>query len=228
MGPAVHRRLVVRVAAGCRAERTWVSNRGPNRYARFFSHAFVHTRSLRTGQIDEVDDRLGASHGLLRDARLLVVLEPDRVVWISLGHGLHGEAVEGVTATALVVHLRRCVSSIHLAQFEQADTFVEVLHDHLAHVPHEELFALGVFDHLKRFVRRRELFVQQVEHLVVINLEVAALHDEYTLLPNLAHVYLLKELLKRVNQNSFILGEVQNWRVRPLQSWRIHTVVELC
>lgn len=57
-----------------------------------------------------------------------------------------------------------------------------------------------------------KLLVQQVKDLVVVNLEIAALHDEDAILTHLSLFNLLKEVLKTLNQNAFLAGRLLQQR----------------
>ena len=57
-----------------------------------------------------------------------------------------------MASTALVVHLCRCVASVHLTELEQAKALIKVLDDDFAQVAHHKLFSFGVFEDLERLM----------------------------------------------------------------------------
>ena len=101
-----------------------------------------------------------------------------------------------MTSTALVIHFSRGVAPVHLAELEQAQALVEVFHDDFTQVANDELLAFGVLEDLEGLVGRRKLLIQQVVDLIVVDLEVAALDNEYALLRSLTLLNLFKKLLQ--------------------------------
>ena len=65
-------------------------------------------------------------------------------------------------------------------------------------------------------MRRRELFIQEIVDLVVVDFEVAALDDHDAVLLFFPLVDLLEELLKAVDEDAFVLDALQYWRAASL------------
>ena len=101
--------------------------------------------------------------------------------------------------TAVMVHLRRGIAAVHLAQLQKAQALIQVLHNCFCEIPDVEVFPLRVLNDLERLVRRRELLIQEIVDLVVVDFEVAALDDHDAVLLLFPLVNLLEELLKAVD-----------------------------
>ena len=98
-----------------------------------------------------------------------------------------------------MVHLRRGVAPVQLAQLQQAQALIQVLHNRFSEIPDVEVFPLRILNDLECLVRRRELLIQEIVDLVVVDFEVAALDDDDAVLLLLPLVNLLEELLKAVD-----------------------------
>ena len=114
-----------------------------------------------------------------------------------------------MTPTAVMVHLCRGIAAVHLAQLQQAQALIQVLHNRFCEIPYVEVFPLRVLNDLESLVRRRELLIQEIIDLVVVDFEVAALDDHDAVLLLFPLVNLLEELLKAVDEDAFVLDALQ-------------------
>ena len=123
-----------------------------------------------------------------------------------------------MTPAAVMVHLCRGVATVHLTQLQQAQALIQVLHNRFCEIADVEVFPLRVLNDLESLVRRRELFIQEIVDLVVVDFEVAALDDDDAVLLLFHLVNLLEELLKAVDEDAFVLDALQYRRAAPLAS----------
>ena len=116
-----------------------------------------------------------------------------------------------MAATALMIHLRSSIASIDFSTLKELKTLVEILNDAFIEILHEEFFPLWVLNHRESIMIGHEILVEQVVNLVVINLKVAALNDEDSVLLLLSFVNLFKQMLKTVDQDAFVFDSVKLW-----------------
>ena len=116
-----------------------------------------------------------------------------------------------MTATALMIHLRSSIASIDFSTLKELETLVEILNNPFVKILYKEFFSFWVLNYRQSIMIGHEIFVQQVVNLVVINLEVAALYDEDSVLLLLSFINLFKQMLKTVDQDAFVLDSVKCW-----------------
>ena len=105
-----------------------------------------------------------------------------------------------------MVHFSRCITPVHLAELEQWKALFEIFDNNLAQISDEKFFSFGVFKDLKRALGRSEVFTKQIVYLVIVDLEVAAFNDEESIFTIFTDINLFKQLLKSMNQDTFVLS----------------------
>ena len=122
-----------------------------------------------------------------------------------------------MATTALMIHLGSSIASINFSTLKELKTLVEILNNPFVKILYKEFFSFWVLNYRQSIMIGHEIFVQQVVNLVVINLEVAALYDEDSVLLLLSFINLFKQMLKTVDQDAFVLDSVKCWRKAPSQ-----------
>ena len=148
------------------------------------------------------------------DAGLLAARQIHEVEYCGLGvlticKQVHIQAVKRVRARGMMVHFGLGVSSVLLAQLEQLQALVKRLHNNFDQAFDGEALALVLRD-LQGLLEPVLRLIEQVVQLVIVDFEVAALHDEDTSFLMLPPIYLLKELLESVNQDTLVFKRVQD------------------